>query len=279
MYSLKNYNTYNINSYAKYVYFPNSVEQIIEICKKHEQIQVIGNGSNIILAQKYYFKRAFIIQTNYNHIFFNNNLMYAQAGSLLKKISIHAYVNGLSGLEIFFDIPASIGGAMIMNTGAYGDEIYNHVVYVDTLCLHKIQKKRFYKKDIDFGYRYSMFKSKKNIILGACLNFSFKNKDIINTKMRSILAKRREKLPDKPSAGSVFKRPNFHISVGEMIEQIGLKGYKVGGAQISLKHGGVIINAGNASGKNIIDLINYIKLTVWKTYKVKLELEQIIIYD
>ncbi|WP_116963552.1 UDP-N-acetylmuramate dehydrogenase [Fastidiosibacter lacustris] len=278
MISLKPYNTYHIDSRAKYVYFPNTIDEIIQIYQQHLKVIVLGNGSNVILSQSNYFDIAFIIlQNNFNGIKTTSDGIYAKAGNLLKELSIYAYEHNLGGMETFFDIPASVGGAMIMNTGAYGDEIYDHLVYVDVLDISTTQIKRYYKPDIHYGYRFSMFRSLNVVILGACFKLLTKDSSAIKAKMDDILKQRQAKLPIEPSAGSVFKRPPYHITVGEMVEKIGLKGYQIGGAQISNKHGGVIINVGEATGMDILKLINAIKYAVSTHYNIKLELEQVVI--
>ena len=278
MYSLKAYNTYHLESFAQYIYFPKSLEEIIEIYKRYTKVVVLGNGSNIILTQVLYDKVAFIvIKDQFNNIFQVENGVYAEAGVLLKALSQYAYEHCSSGVETFFDVPASIGGAMIMNTSAYGDEIYDHVCYVDILDTQTFTKKRIHKEGIDYGYRYSMFKRMSVIILGTCFNLSEKSKIEIKAKMDNILSQRQAKLPQNPSAGSVFKRPNYHITVGEMVEKIGLKGFQIGGAQISPKHGGVIINTGDATGQNILQLVEHIQQEILRHYQVQLELEQILV--
>lgn len=278
MFSLKPYNTYHIESFAKHVYFPQSIDEIIEIYKRHTRVIILGNGSNIILTQSVYEDVAFIvIKDQFKKISHVSKGIYAEAGVLLKELSLYAYEHGLSGVETFFDVPASIGGAMIMNTGAYGDEIYDHVRYVDILDRESFTQQRIDKADIDYGYRYSMFKTGAVIVLGACFDLSAKPQIEIKDKMDNILSQRQAKLPPEPSAGSVFKRPNYHITVGEMVEKIGLKGFQIGGAQISPKHGGVIINTGNATGQQILQLVEHIKQEVLMHYQVQLELEQILV--
>ena len=281
MHDLQAYNTYHIKAYAKYLYFPNTKAELISIYDKHKNIVTLGNGSNVILADENYIDTAFVvIKKGFNQITLSDETsIYAQAGVLLKELSSFAYDHGLSGVETFFDVPASVGGAMIMNVGAYGDEIYDHVAYIDVYCLTTKQEKKFTKSQIDYGYRYSYFKNKPYIILGACFCLTDKSPCLIQEKMTNILAQRQSKLPQEPSAGSVFKRPNYHITVGEMLEKINLKGYQIGGAQISLKHGGIIINKANATGQDVLALINFIKVEVKRQYEVALELEQIAIYD
>ena len=287
MFPLKHYNTYNLNSFARYVYFPRSINEIIDVYKMHEnKVIILGNGSNIIFRKFYYGSTAFIIvKDNLSKIFFldkEEGEIYAQAGCLLKTLSIFAYQHNMSGIETFYDIPASVGGAIVMNTGAYGDEIYDCILCVDVFDIKNFTRKRIFKSDISYGYRYSMFQSNKYFIFGAIFKLNTKTQLKIKEKMYYVLEKRKAKLPFEPSAGSVFKRPNKHThydckTVGQMVEKLGLKGFQVGGAKISEKHGGIIVNTGAACGTDILQLIKYIKEKVHSHYNIKLELEQIVI--
>jgi UDP-N-acetylmuramate dehydrogenase len=279
MTSLKKYNTYSLDSEAKDVYLPRSIKEIIEIYRKHKCVVILGNGSNVILAKRYYKDTAFLIfKDNFKKIREVQSGIYAESGVLLRELSLYAYNNSLSGVETFFDIPSSIGGAMIMNTGAYGDEIYDHLLYVKVLDVDKNGTRYILKNDISYGYRHSMLKKTPYIVLGACFSFERCQKDKIKQKMDDILTKRKLRLPiNQKSAGSVFKRPVYYLTVGEMVEKIGLRGYQIGGAEIAKTHGGIIVNNGSATGKDLLNLIKFIRKEVYSSYKVRLSLEQIII--
>jgi UDP-N-acetylmuramate dehydrogenase len=229
--------------------------------------------------QKEYNEQPFIIFNNNFSLIsrVNNTLIEAQAGSLLRDLSIFALEASLSGLEVFYDIPASVGGALWMNAGAYGSCIYDYVDQVTTI--HRITRKiKVYNKDeLIYSYRKSMFQNNEQVILSASFCLVNEKQNRIKEKISSIYNTRRSKLPSQPSAGSVFKRPKYHISVGEMVEELGLKGYSIGGAMISSKHGGVIVNYNDANSEDIYALINFIKKAILKEYQVTLELEQIII--
>ena len=278
--SLEKYNTYRIKSFAKNVYFPKSEQEILDIVNNNSKVIFLGNGSNIILSKEIYEDEiAFIIfSDNYSNLEINDNYIKAESGALLKDIAIKAVENGLSGIETFYDVPASVGGALIMNAGAYGDEIYHIVKSVKVLNLKTKKIMNYHINEIDYGYRYSMFKNDKNICILSCtFEFIKKNKLDIKNKMNFIYSKRLSNLPQSPSAGSVFKRPQANMPVGIMIQDLGLKGTIIGGAEISLKHGGIIINKNDATGQDIIDLINLIKLKVLENYNIILHQEQIII--
>ena len=278
--SLEKYNTYRIKYFAKNVYFPSSEEEIVSIARKHPKLFFLGNGSNVILSKEYYGDEIVfvILCENFNKFTILNNSVNVQSGVLLQDLALATYQLGLSGIETFYDVPASVGGALIMNAGAYGDEIYTYVKSVKILDIKTSQIKEYQKADIDYGYRYSMFKNDENIcILSAEFEFEKKPKIEIKTKLNDIYSRRLANLPQKPTAGSVFKRTQANMPVGVMVQELGLKGKIIGDAQISPKHGGIIVNNGNAAGKDIIELIEYIKAQIFEHYKIKLDEEQIII--
>ncbi|MFV9972366.1 MAG: UDP-N-acetylmuramate dehydrogenase [Francisella endosymbiont of Hyalomma asiaticum] len=277
--SLEQYNTYRIRSFAKYVYFPTNNQELLDIINKHQKLFFLGNGSNVIFSKEYYDDVAFVIFTKkFNSLNITDNYVNVQVGVLLQDLALATYNAGLSGIETFYDVPASVGGALIMNAGAYGDEIYTCVKSVTILNLNTKQIKKYSKKDIEYGYRYSIFKYMKDIcILSAEFEFEHKSKQEIKAKLDDIYSCRLSNLPQKPTAGSVFKRPQANMPVGVMVEQLGLKGKQIGDAQISPKHGGIIVNNGNASGQNILDLIEFIKQQILEHYNTELHEEQIVI--
>lgn len=278
--SLEKYNTYRIKSFAKHVYFPKTEAEVLDVVNNHENIFFLGNGSNIIFSKKYYEDEiAFVIFCkDFNSFNISDSCVEAQAGVLLQDLALATYEAGLSGIETFYDVPASLGGALIMNAGAYGDEIYTYIKSVRVLDLRKKQIVEYNKKDIEYGYRYSMFKNDSNIcILSAKFEFEKKSKSDIKAKLDDIYSRRLSNLPQRPTAGSVFKRPQANMPVGVMVEELGLKGKIIGDAQISPKHGGIIVNNGNATGKDIIDLISFIKKMVFEYYNIELHEEQIVI--
>jgi UDP-N-acetylmuramate dehydrogenase len=278
--SLEKYNTYRIKSFAKNVYFPSSENEIIEIAKKHQKLFFLGNGSNVILSREYYGDEiAFVaLCENFNEFTISDESVSVQAGALLQDLALATYHAGLSGIETFYDVPASVGGALIMNAGAYGDEIYTYIKSIKVLDIKANQVKEYKKADIDYGYRYSMFKNDIEVcILSAEFEFEKKPKVEIKAKLDDIYSRRLANLPQKPTAGSVFKRPQANVPVGVMVEELGLKGMIIGDAQISPKHGGIIVNNGHATGEDIIGLIDYIKAQILEHYNINLHEEQIVI--
>ncbi|QWU99712.1 UDP-N-acetylmuramate dehydrogenase [Francisella salimarina] len=277
--SLEQYNTYRIKSYAKHVYFPDNEKELLEIVNRHNQVFFLGNGSNVIFSKEYYDDVAFVVFCeNFNSFNIDDKCVKVQAGVLLQDLALATYEAGLSGIETFYDVPASVGGALIMNAGAYGDEIYTYVKSVTILDLKTKKIKKYLKGEIEYGYRYSMFKYLNDIcILSAEFEFESKSKQEIKMKLDDIYSRRLLNLPQKPTAGSVFKRPQANMPVGVMVEELGLKGKQVGGAQISPKHGGIIVNNGHATGEDILRLIELIKREVLEHYSIELHEEQIVI--
>jgi len=206
-------------------------------------------------------------------IFVDNEKIQVGAGLSFKKLCLVALENELSGFENAFGLPGSVGGAVYMNAGCYGWETAENIVEVVAFDGKDIIK--LGKNEIGFGYRTSIFKSEKNlIILQATFKLKKGNKNEIYNLMLETMKKRYEKQPlEFPSAGSVFKRPRPDFYVGTAIESLGLKGFSIGGAQISEKHAGFIINKGGAKAEDVLKLIEYVKDKVREKYNVELETE------
>lgn len=275
---LTDYNSYRIKSVAKTVFFPEDEGEILELKRNYPNATILGGGNNIILAQEYYENEFIIIQDNYSKVEIQDTVFKAQAGISLKKLSSIALEHSLSGLEIFYDIPGTLGGAIYMNAGTHKLQIsnlLNTVTYLNILSGKIVTVKR---DELLFQYRQSIFQDNSNlIILSAELNLtkSLFNEILENTILN--FQERHYKQPrEYPNGGSVFKRPEGKY-VGTMLEDLGLKGFSIGGAKISEKHAGFIINYNNATGANIIALIEHINMQVSKKYGFKLELEQKII--
>src|SRR5690606_6817875 len=238
---------------------------------------LLGSGHNVILSKEYYEEEFIIFNGNFEQVDINaeSGMVDAQAGIRMEKLSEMACENGLSGVEIFYDIPSSLGGAVVMNAGASGEEIKDVLVKVRYLDLADMEIKEIFKEEMGFEYRNSFFqKFKDKIVLRAWLKLATKDKSLIREKMETIKAQRWAKQPKEyPNAGSVFKRPKGYY-VGAMIDELGLKGYAVGGAKISEKHGGFIVNFNNATGRDIIAIIEKVKVEVYQKYGVDLEIEQ-----
>lgn len=274
-FNLKNYNSYKIEAKCKKAFFPENEKDVIDFFSLNESYIVLGSGHNIILSKPYYDCNFLIFNGNFNHCEIKGDELIAESGISMLNLSKIALENSLSGIEIFYDIPSSLGGAVVMNAGASGEEIKDVITKVRYLDLNNLSTYEKTNEEIGFEYRNSFFqKNTDKIVLKVWLKLNRSDKEFIQSKMESIKEARWSKQPkDLPNAGSVFKRPKGFY-VGAMIDELNLKGFSVGGAMISKKHGGFIINYENATGQDIILLINEVKNKVFEKFQVDLEIEQ-----
>jgi len=279
-FDLTNYNSYRIKAMCKKAYFPNTEEDVISFYKSINSFVLLGSGHNVILSKDYYDTNFLIFNGNFQNSLIDSKtgIIEADAGITMLEISELALENGLSGVEIFYDIPSSLGGAVVMNAGASGEEIKDVLVKVRYLDLEDMVVKEIKKADMGFEYRNSFFQRNTNkVILKVWLKLRSKSKVEIEQKMKLIKKQRWAKQPKEfPNAGSVFKRPKGYY-VGAIMDDLELKGYTIGGAMISKKHGGFIINHNNAKGQDIIDIITEVKRRVMDKFNVDLEVEQRVI--
>lgn len=280
-FDLTEYNSYKVKARCSKAWFFETEEEIIRYYSNNVDVEkiLIGSGHNIILSKDYYDEDFIVFNGNFDNISIDNDgLVEAEAGITMLEISEQALENSLSGAEIFYDIPSSLGGAVVMNAGASGEEIKDILVKVRYLDLEDLEVKEILREDMDFQYRNSFFqRNTNNIVLKVWLKLQPSTRISIKDKMETIKAQRWAKQPKEfPNAGSVFKRPKGYY-VGAIMEELGLKGYTIGGAKISEKHGGFIINYHNATGKDIIDIIEEVKKQVHAKFGVDLEIEQRII--
>lgn len=280
-FDLTYYNSYRIKSKCKIAYFPTSEEDFVEIYKNHnpKKIIIIGGGWNIILSKAFYDNAFIIVGDSFSSMsLVGEGKIECQSGANTKNFSEFALAHALTGAEIFFDIPSSIGGAVVMNAGASGEEIKDILIKASYLDLSDMKIKEIYNEDIGFIYRNSFFqKNTDKIVLKAFFQLQKGDPIAIRKKMDDIKEARWAKQPKNlPNAGSVFKRPNGFY-VGAIIDDLNLKGFTVGGAQISKKHGGFIVNIDNAKGQDIIDIINHVRKLAKARFNVDLEVEQRII--
>lgn len=274
--SMKDHTTFKAGGKAKILFMPNNKDQIIKILefanKNSIKTYIIGNGSNVLVSDNGI--DGIVIQTckNMNAIRSDNNKVYVQAGCLLSIVAKKALELELSGFEFASGIPGTIGGAITMNAGAYGNEIKDVIESVDVLIDNK-EVVTLSNKEMEFSYRHSVITNTNNIVLGAVISLEKGNKDDIKAKMKELNTARSTKQPlEFPSAGSTFKRPVGHFA-GKLIQESGLSGFTIGGAMVSDKHCGFIINHNNATAKDILDLINHVKKVVYNNSGVKLEEE------
>jgi UDP-N-acetylmuramate dehydrogenase len=279
-FDLTYFNSYRIKSSCSTAYFPESEDDVISFFAMKKPFVLLGSGHNVILSKEFYDLNFLIFNGNYNsvRVDVNEGMIEADSGINMLDLSNIALENGLSGLEIFYDIPSSLGGAVVMNAGASGEEIKDILIKVRYLDLHDMKVKEIAKEYVEFDYRNSFFqKNSDKVVLNAQLQLQSENKNIIKEKMEFIKQQRWAKQPKEfPNAGSVFKRPKGFY-VGALIDELGLKGFKIGGAMISEKHSGFIVNFNNANGKDILNIIEVVQDKVRKHYNIDLEVEQRVI--
>ena len=268
---LKNHTTFKVGGPADILVTPTSKEELIACLKLDIPKFVMGNGSNLIVKDKGI--RGLVIKTTkVNNITLEGNVIEAEVGAYLGKISMFARDNSLTGFEFASGIPGTVGGGVSMNAGAYGGEMKD-VVIETTYCDLEGNIYTLNNEKHEFGKRKSFFTGKDFVVLSTKIKLNEGNKEEIASKMEELKVSRNTKQPvTMPSAGSIFKRPEGHFA-GKLIEDSGLKGYTIGGAQVSTLHAGFIVNIGNATAKNILDLIKYIQEIVMRDYGVELETE------
>ena len=278
--NIKKYNSYRLNVISKYLVFPKNIEELLELLKEIKKLNykylVLGNGSNIIFKNDYY--DGIIIKLDrLNKITLNNDIVEVEAGYPLIQLSINMSQKGLSGLEFASGIPGFVGASVAMNAGAYKSDISE--ILIDTKVINPdLEVVTMTKNDLEYDYRDSYIKKNKDYIIVSCrLKLKKSNSQELLELISNRRIRRLETQPlDYPSAGSVFRNPEG-MSAGELIEKCGLKDYSIGGAVVSKKHANFIINKDNATGKDIINLIDLVKEKVYQKYNIKLILEQIII--
>lgn len=272
------YNAYRLGARCANAFFPETEEDFLKIYREFPDKSkiILGNGNNIILSKELYDEYFILLNGCFDNVYINNNnVLIAEAGATMQKLSEIALQHSLSGMEIFYDIPSSVGGAVVMNAGANGEEISSLVLKVRYLDLLSGEIKEKNKEKVGFEYRNSFFqKNPDNVVLKAWLQLHRGSEYAIRAKMLKTRNDRWVKQPrDYPNCGSVFKRPKGRF-VGPMIDELGLKGFSIGGAQISEKHSGFIINKGNAKGADILKIISVVQGKVKEKFGVDLELEQ-----
>lgn len=280
---LKNHTSFKIGGNAKVFFIPESVSDIqdaLKICKEEGlPYYILGNGSNILFSDKGYNGVIINIFNKFNTVYLENeNIINAQSGALLSYIANIALNNSLSGMEFASGIPGALGGAVYMNAGAYGGEMKDIVLSADILDKEG-NVRTLENSKMGFQYRSSNAEKEGFIVLSAKLELKKGNKEEIKSKMYELNSQRKEKQPlEMPSAGSTFKRPEGNFA-GKLIMESGLKGYAIGGAMVSEKHCGFVVNTGNATCKDVLLLIEHVKKTVYDKFNVILEPEVRIIGD
>ena len=260
---------------------PESAEQVILTLKKCEELNipfvVLGNGTNVLVPDEGIEKAVIIIGDKMSDFeLLEDNTISFSAGANLVSLCRFALENELSGLEFAFGIPGTLGGAVYMNAGAYGGEMKDVLTEITHLT-PDMKIETISADEADLSYRHSVYKNNGCIILGGKVRLKPDTRDNIKARMDDFLGRRKDKQPlEYPSAGSTFKRPEGYFA-GALIEQCNLKGKSVGGAQVSEKHAGFVINKGGATSTDILNLIELVSKTVKNETGVTLEPEVIVL--
>lgn len=273
---MKKHTTFRLGGAADYFLSPEKAEQVAElihICRE-ENISyfILGNGSNLLVSDRGYRGTVIQIFKNMNDIRVEGTKLYVQAGALLSAIARKALDAGLTGMEFASGIPGTVGGAAVMNAGAYGGEMKDIIKSV-TVLTKEGEMKVLDASELQFGYRTSVIKENGYVVLEAVIQLCPGDKETIQKRMEELKEQRVTKQPlEYASAGSTFKRPEGYFA-GKLIQDAGLRGYQVGGAQVSEKHCGFVINTGDAVAEDVWNLIHDVQEKVYDKFQVKLEPE------
>lgn len=273
---MSRHTTFRIGGNADYFVKPGNADEVaavIAVCREYNiPYFILGNGSNLLVSDDGYRGMIINIMDNMDSVTVDGRIITAQAGAMLVRVSVMARDNALTGLEFASGIPGTIGGAVYMNAGAYGGEMKNVVKTVRAIDEYG----RIYELDsekMDFSYRHSIVEERKLIVLEVTLELEHGSREAIDDRMKELAEARRSKQPlEYPSAGSTFKRPEGYFA-GKLIMDAGLRGYSVGGAQVAEKHCGFVINKGEATASDVVELIRDVQHDVDDKFGVTLEPE------
>ena len=278
---MKSHTSFKIGSSLRAMFFPRTTAELVDLCTLIRVYGIppliIGNGTNLLVDDSKPLDMIAVKTTEIDEVRQTGETeITAEAGVSLSRLALFAHECGLSGLEYAHGIPGSLGGAISINAGAYGSEmkdtVFNTSAFNYDTGIYSVIGDQH-----EFSYRRSRFSDTGDIILSSVIRLHNGDKEIIRAKMDELFARRRESQPlELPSAGSTFKRPQDGYAAA-FIEQAGLKGYSVGGAQVSVKHAGFVVNTGNATFADIMSVIEHVKETVSKQFGVILEQENTII--
>lgn len=272
---MNKHTTFRIGGSADVLVTPGVSEtaEVLRLCKNHDiPVTIIGNGSNLLVGDQGI--RGVVIEfgRSAEEIVIQGEQMHVTAGTMLSKAANEAAANGLSGLEFAAGIPGTVGGAVVMNAGAYGGEMKD-VIRTVTVLTKEGEKQTLTLEELDLGYRHSCIPENNYIVLSAELSLQKADTEQIRTVMADLRERRVTKQPlEYPSAGSTFKRPEGYFA-GKLIQDAGLRGYQVGGAQVSEKHCGFVINKGDATARDVRQLITDVQKKVYEEFHVQIEPE------
>lgn len=267
--------TFRVGGYADYYLRPKEyqVAEVIRLCREEQMpVQIIGNGSNLLVGDKGIRGAVIEIGTALSEVSVEDERIFAQAGVSLARVAQEAARADLSGFEFASGIPGTVGGAVVMNAGAYGGEMKDVLERAVVLCEDGTIRE-FTAEELQLSYRHSIVPELRGIVLRAVFRLKKGDQEQIRARMEELRSRRTQKQPlEYPSAGSTFKRPEGYFA-GKLIMDAGLKGYRVGDAQVSEKHCGFVINRGQATAAEILHLIEDVKAAVKKQSGVELEPE------
>ena len=273
---MKKHTTFRIGGPADYYLCPHSTKElqaVLQICRQEElPFFILGNGSNLLVSDQGYRGAVIQLWKNMSDVEREGTRICAQAGALLSKIAAAAFEDGLTGMEFAAGIPGTLGGAVVMNAGAYGGEMKDILKEVRVMDQEGTIL-TLSAEELELGYRTSIVKKKGYIVLSADLELAPGNREEIKAKMEDLKERRVSKQPlELPSAGSTFKRPEGYFA-GKLIMDAGLRGFTVGGAQVSEKHCGFVVNKGDATAEDVVTLIREVQRQVKDCFGVELETE------
>lgn len=273
---MENHTSLHIGGEADYFVTPETTEEICNIVKlcKAESIPyfILGNGSNLLVSDTGFRGLILNLADNFSTVTVKDNCITAQAGAMLVRLANEAAAHSLTGFEFAFGIPGTLGGAVTMNAGAYDGEMKQCLLNIRVMDDYG-DVRELKRDELELGYRTSILQKQNYILLEAELLLTPGDESVIRSKMKELNARRREKQPlDQFSAGSTFKRPSGYFA-GKLIGDAGLKGYQVGGAAVSEKHCGFLINKDHASAKDFITLMEDVIRIVEEKFGVRLEPE------
>lgn len=277
---MRKHTSFRIGGPADFFIRPGDIEelkQVIQCCKKESvPYYIIGNGSNLLVKDKGF--RGCIIQIydNFKEVHIDGTKVTAQSGVLLSRLSNVILAESLTGFEFAHGIPGTLGGAVFMNAGAYGGEMKDVIQYATVMDLEG-NIFQLANEELELGYRTSIAQKKGYIVLEVVMQLQKGEYDAIKKRVNELTHQRTTKQPlNMPSAGSTFKRPPGYFA-GKLIMDAGLRGYRIGGAQVSEKHCGFVVNTGDATAKDVLDLIAYVQKKVKEQFEVQMETEVLII--
>ena len=278
---MSRHTTFRVGGPADYMYFPDSEEDLLNAidCARRAETPciIIGNGSNLVVRDGGIRGLVIVLGDAFAGIRAEDTRIIAQTGVSMAKTACFAQEHGLSGLEFASGIPGTLGGGCAMNAGAYGGQISDVLISARVLLDGEIRT--LSRDEMQMGYRTTLPLTRGGIVLSAIFELRRDDPAAILARMKDLNARRREKQPlNLPSAGSMFKRPEGHFA-GALIQECGLKGARVGGAQVSEKHAGFVVNAGGATAADILNLVALVQRTVLERTGIALEMEPRVLGD